>query len=125
MLNADNTICIVGTGACTSVGLQAATTAAGIRAGLSGFAEHPYQVDRYGEPIVVARVPSLLTEKSAAERISALIPKALQESLTTLAHRSLPAIPLKLGLPEARPGLAENDVARIGETLVAEQREVS
>jgi hypothetical protein len=54
-----STICIVGVGAVTAVGLTAPSAAAAVRAGIAGFGEHPFMIDRQGEPMIVAAVPNL------------------------------------------------------------------
>lgn len=100
-------VCIVGVGACTAVGLDAASTAAAARAGISGYAEHPYLVDGVGEPYVLARVTSLDPYLFGAERLAALAAPALDEALAPLRGVGVapPAPILALGLPEPRPGL--------------------
>src|SRR5204863_8241044 len=50
---------LVGLGATTPVGRDALSTAAAVRAGISGFAEHPYLFDTAGEPIRAAIAPWL------------------------------------------------------------------
>jgi len=43
-----NSVCIVGVSALTSIGLNAPATAASARAGIAHFNEHPYMIDREG-----------------------------------------------------------------------------
>ena len=49
----------VGLGASTPVGRDALSSAAAVRAGISGFAEHPYMIDSAGEPMRAAIAPWL------------------------------------------------------------------
>ena len=110
MVSADNPICVIGIGACTAVGLNADSTAAAIRAGISGFDEHPYMINQEGEPYVLATVPSIEPAIMGNKRYSALALPALQEALSPL--QQLPSqkyeISAVIGLPEQRPGLPEN-----------------
>ena len=49
---------MLSTGACTAVGLTAATSAAAVRAGIARFAEHPSITDWLSQPAIVARPPA-------------------------------------------------------------------
>src|SRR6267143_5175219 len=100
-----SSVCIVGVGAQTAVGLTAPASAAAVRAGISGFGEHPFMIDRQGEPMIVARVPSA-DDLSGCERFLRLSAQPAREALTPLeGHlREVGAIPLFLGLPPQRPG---------------------
>ena len=48
---------VVSLGASTPVGRCAWSSAAAVRAGISGFGQHPYMIDTAGEPMRVARAP--------------------------------------------------------------------
>jgi 3-oxoacyl-[acyl-carrier-protein] synthase-1 len=99
---------IVGVGARTSVGMTAASSSAAVRAGISAFAEHPYMVDRAGEPMIVAKASYVPDEATGVERLAQLArPAALEalEVLRGLPGGTMPWIPLVVGLPAERPGL--------------------
>lgn len=100
-------IVIASLGACTPVGRGAWASAAAVRAGISGFAQHPHMIDSTGEPMRAAIAPWLDIGLRGAERLEALLIPALDEALEPLAaHRGSAAnLALALGLPGARPGL--------------------
>ena len=50
---------VVGVGARCAVGLTAPAAAAAARAGISRLTEHPFMLDKAGEPMVVARDPTI------------------------------------------------------------------
>ena len=104
-------IVIVAIGACTPVGRDAWSSAAAVRAGISGFAQHPYMIDTAGEPMRVAAAPWIDIDVSGADRLEALlfpaIDQALEATLSTLGAPMNMAI--ALGLPSPRPGLP-NDI---------------
>jgi len=101
-------ICIVGIGAVTAVGLTAPSAAAAVRAGIAGFGEHPFMIDRQGEPMIVARVPGLEDQPQAINRCTALAVPAAREALSpwNTARNPKGKIPLFFGLPPKRPGRA-------------------
>jgi 3-oxoacyl-[acyl-carrier-protein] synthase-1 len=97
---------IVGVGACSSVGDSAPMTAAAVRAGINRFHEHPFWVDRFGQPAVVAASSYLPLDRMGSGRYLALASPALKEALSPLRD-ILPArqtLPLLLGLPPPLPG---------------------
>ncbi|RVB41553.1 beta-ketoacyl synthase, partial [Mesorhizobium sp. M7A.F.Ca.CA.001.06.1.1] len=51
----DDAIVIVGIGARTPLGFDAASSAAAVRAGISAIQQHPTMVDRFGEQMKVTR----------------------------------------------------------------------
>ncbi len=118
-----SSICIVGVGAVTPVGLTAPSAAAAVRAGIPGFGEHAFMVDRQGEPMIVAAVPSLGDESEGNDRFSRLAIHASREALATVEaqRRELGSISLFLGLPPQRPGrpaeLERQLVDTLGRTL--------
>jgi 3-oxoacyl-[acyl-carrier-protein] synthase-1 len=103
-------IVIVGVGARTPVGLTAPATAAAIRAGISGFAQHPYMIDTAGKKMVVAFAPYLSIDLTGAERRGELAEPAAAEAVAPLASTrgGTPPVPLFIGLAPARPGQAMN-----------------
>lgn len=110
-----DSICIIGIGAITPVGLDAVTTAAAVRAGISGFQEHPYMINQEGEPYVLAMVPSIEPDIVGVERYIELITPSIIEALTPLQHLSPEQheINVILGLPEQRPGIQDDLAERV------------
>ncbi len=100
-------ICVVGVGVTTSIGMTAPATAAAVRAGIAGFADHPYMIDRVGEPFVVASAPYIDTDVVGEDRFIELALPAACEALEPLSGllRTHVQIPTIVGLPEPRPGL--------------------
>jgi len=107
-------VVIVGVGAQTAVGLTAASSAAAVRAGVSGFSEDPAELDQFGEPIIEARVPEIEGDPAGTTRSGALASLALREVLEV---KDLPPLTLFLGLPEPRPGRADDLERALTETL--------
>ena len=101
---------IVGLGAATPIGRNVWASAAGARAGLCGFREHPFMIDTAGEPMRVARAPWLGADVEGADRFRQLLLPAIDEALTPVrSHVEQRAIRLglALGLPPRRPGQPE------------------
>lgn len=95
--------CIVGLGARTPVGLRAATSAVAIHAGITRLAEHPYMVDKAGDPLVVAMDRSL-EEPRGLDRMLALARSALLEATEGLPLDPREPLTVYLGLPERGSG---------------------
>lgn len=115
-------VCVVGVGAVTAIGLCAPASAAAQRAGVPGFAEHPFMISREGEPMVVARVPGLDDAPGVIGRMERMATMALRETLEPLrrAAAGLREPPLFVGLPPERPGTsgeARNLPARLAAPL--------
>jgi 3-oxoacyl-[acyl-carrier-protein] synthase-1 len=87
----DEAIYIVGAGAQTPVGRSVLSAAAAVRCGISAYAEHPFMIDKHGEPMVVARADWFDETMSLEDRIVALAADATQEALHPLRDQ-LPAI---------------------------------
>ncbi len=83
----DDAIYIVGAGAQTPVGRYVLAAAAAVRCGISAYAEHPFMIDRHGEPIVVARAEWLDEAQPLSDRIVTLAADAAQEALAPLADK--------------------------------------
>src|SRR5690349_8550131 len=95
---------VTGSGMVCSVGLNAASACAAMRAGISGFTELPY-LDNDGEPIIGAAVPGLPFDLTRDERLVELLSKAISESLKDYPIEPLDGIPLLVCLAEPdRPG---------------------
>ncbi len=101
-------VSIVALGARTPIGMQAATAAAALRAGISRLGEHPYMINRVGDPMPGALDPLLDPTMTGPQRLLGLAESALRESLSDLPSSRL-RVPLYLGLPELRPGFTEHD----------------
>lgn len=114
-------VCVVAVGGVTAVGLSTPASAAAVRGGIAGFGDHPYMLDRDGEPMVVARVPLLLDDDpDPAERWVRIALAAAAEALGPLADHAheRAALTALVGLPPARPGRP----AGIEDRLAAELR---
>lgn len=78
-----------------------------MRAGISGLDDHPSMLDKVGEPMVVAREPTLPPTLEGVERFARLAEPALAEALMPLAPCDVDetSVPLLIGTPDLRPGL--------------------
>ncbi len=105
-----NTVSIVGMGALTSIGLDAASTAAAVEAGISGFDDHPYMINQEGDPFVVAMVPTIKEDVFGTQRFADLAIPAIDEVLLVIEDRSIDItrIAIVFGLPEPRKGLPDD-----------------
>lgn len=103
----NRSVCIVGVGASTAVGYTAISSAAAVRAGVAAFSEHPYMVDKAGERMIVARASYIPDDSVGIERFLQLAFPAAQEALASLCglSKTMPPIPVFIGLPSERPGL--------------------
>jgi 3-oxoacyl-[acyl-carrier-protein] synthase-1 len=114
-------VCVVGFGARTAVGTWALASTAAVRAGISMFAQHPYMIDKNGQPMIVARDRFLSEEAAGADRFIELGGSAVAEALTELERVGAGSRPLRfqafLGLPPERPGLPPNLAETFGKTL--------
>lgn len=117
-------IYVVGVGAQTVVGRSVFAAAAAVRAGISRYAEHPFMLDRYLEPMVVARARWLSDSLRVEERVISLAVDAARESLIPLETLSC-GIPENLGIhlalseenfpdPSSRWRICDQFVQRIG-----------
>lgn len=97
-------IFLTGLGACTAVGRTAPATAAAVRAGISGFAQHRFMLDTIGKPMRVAAAPWLDAGLPAGQRMERLLFAAIDEALADAAPGAA-RLGLALALPGPRPGL--------------------
>jgi 3-oxoacyl-[acyl-carrier-protein] synthase-1 len=97
---------IAGVGAFTAVGYDAPSTAAAVRAAISGFADHAFITDKDGAPIVVANISCLPESTNRVDDFEIMAMPAAAEALLPLTRgsKSTGGLPLILGLPPARPG---------------------
>jgi len=105
----DNSIYIVGVGACTNLGTNAPSTAAAVRAGIAGFSEDPRIVDETGNPVVLARASYIPDDAKGLKRFLVLGVSAAMEAIESLGEevKKIPSFPIIIGLPAQRPGLSE------------------
>jgi 3-oxoacyl-[acyl-carrier-protein] synthase-1 len=103
----DEPVYVVSLGASTPVGRDAVSSAAAVRAGVSGFTTHPYMIDTAGEPMRAAIAPWLDLDCQGQERLEALLFPAMEQALQPLdaARDADVRVAPAIGLPSARPGL--------------------
>lgn len=90
---------VVAVGARTPVGLTAPSAAAAVRAGISRIAEHPYMIDKEGEPYLVA-MDRTLDAHDRGERLFALGRSAIDEALASAPLTKDTRVLLCVALPE-------------------------
>lgn len=83
----DSSLYLVGAGAQTPVGRYVLAAAAAVRCGISAYAEHPFMIDKHGEPMVVARADWLDETLPLEDRIVTLASDAAQEALHPIASQ--------------------------------------
>ncbi|MDH5675709.1 MAG: hypothetical protein OEZ06_26530 [Myxococcales bacterium] len=103
----------------TPLGLRSDSSAAALRAGISRLGEHPYMIDRLGNPMVAAVDGALPAGTADPERFVALAQSALQEACEPLQSVTQAALrlPLFLGLPEMRPGFSQYQAESVRQGL--------
>ncbi len=104
----ENAVYIVSIGANTAIGKTAPSSAAAVRAGIAGFAEHRAIADTFGNPVVVASAQYIAGNKRGIERFLDLGCAAATEALNVRADEPIPVI---IGIPEGRPGISESFTA--------------
>lgn len=117
-------VCVVGIGACTAIGYNAASAAAAVRAGITGFHEHPYMIDKAGEKVIVARIPPLPIDLNFTDRLTAIAVPAMREALAPLIggrHMNAQRIHVILGLPSIRPSLSSETQKQVCDNLLADE----
>ena len=105
----DTGVHVVAFGASSAVGRDAWSTAAAVRAGITGFADHPFMVDTAGAPMRVALAPWLDVACGGCDRFEALLVPALEQAMAPVTAglgRTLQC-GLVLALPPWRPGLPD------------------
>jgi 3-oxoacyl-[acyl-carrier-protein] synthase-1 len=106
---------IIGRGARTPLGPDCRSSAAAVRAGLSAIADHPFMIDRFGQPMKVTRDPGLDQDWRCLRRVSALAAAAAQEALA--GYRPTRGLTVMLNLGEPRPGLPADSSAEVATHL--------
>lgn len=119
-------IYVIALGASTAVGRDAWSSAAAVRAGISGFTQHPYMIDTAGEPMRAAIAPWLDIGLSGVERFEALLFPAIDQAVAPVAEvQTGPLrIALSLGLPSPRPGLPGDLQPALVKTLGEKYRQI-
>jgi 3-oxoacyl-[acyl-carrier-protein] synthase-1 len=109
------TVYVAALGASTPVGRDAWSSAAAVRAGISGITQHPYMVDTTGAPMRVAMIPWLDIACEESDRCEALLLPALDQALAPVNAASAHPmrVALVLALPSSRPGLPPDLESRL------------
>lgn len=107
VISHEDAVCIVSVGCSTAIGGNAKSTMAAMRAGISGFLEHPFMINQEGEPYVLAMSPFVDATVFGAERCIALAVPAVIEALIPLTQLKdkQQSVKVIIGLPELRPGV--------------------
>lgn len=119
LLKERQAVSVVGLGAHTPIGRDVFSTAAAARAAISAISEHPYFIDKAGEPMAVAMDMAIPTNATLTERMNIHVDAALRESLAPLADAENVDVPIPvfLGLPEDQPGVPQDLAQAITDTL--------
>lgn len=111
-------VVIIGCGGRTPLGFDRKSSAAAVRCGIDAIAEHPFMIDRFGEPMKVTRDANLDPGLAGPDRLAALAIPAAQEALAPLARLDMkPKIAVALNLGEKRPGHDETTGRKVAEQL--------
>ena len=98
-------LAIIGCGARTPLGFDRRSSAAAVRAGIGIVAEHPFWIDRFGEPMKVTRDAGLDPHLAGLDRLLALAVPAAREALEPLAAVvRAPKVSVVVCTGEDRPG---------------------
>lgn len=105
-MSSSSSVVVASVGTRTAVGATAPATAAAVRAGVAGFAQHAFMVDTAGNRMIVAGAPYLTIDVTGVDRVMALAAPAAGEALAPLAAAvgEKPAVLVCVGLPGPRPG---------------------
>jgi 3-oxoacyl-[acyl-carrier-protein] synthase-1 len=103
-------IVVVGVGGRTCLGVDLPSSVAAWRAGISGYQEHPYLVDSFLEPMVVAYDTTFDLAVTGHNRAIELGVSAAVDALRPLTADGYGQVPISflLSTSETRPGLIEN-----------------
>jgi len=106
MSGSQGSIPIIGAGAQTPVGRSFLASAAAVRCGISAYGEHPYMIDKHGQPMVVACADWLDVGMPWQDRLITLALDAATEALAPIAaglSMSKKPLALYLAIPDATP----------------------
>jgi 3-oxoacyl-[acyl-carrier-protein] synthase-1 len=111
-------IVVVGVGARTPLGFDAASSAAAVRAGISAIQDHPYLTDRFGQLMKVTRDAGVPAELQGADRVVEIAFSSALEALRPLLGSGYTApISLILSTGEPRPGQPEGFASKVSAAL--------
>ncbi len=110
---------IVAVGARTPLGLNAASSFAALRAGLSRIDEHLFAFDKTDEPVRMALDYAIKPTVEGPDRLIIMAASSLEEIFTAIDFNQpdLQDIALFVALPEERPGWDKNDMQSIRDRL--------
>ena len=94
MASASEKVFVAGLGVQTPIGHCYQSAGAAVRCGISAHGEHPFMIDQYGEPIIVAMDREMEDSNSALDRVTQLATGAITEALAPVSAAS------GLNLPE-------------------------
>ncbi|RUU05887.1 beta-ketoacyl synthase [Mesorhizobium sp. USDA-HM6] len=113
-----DTIVVVGVGARTPLGFDAASSAAAVRAGISAIQDHPYMIDRFGERMKVTRDIGVDVNLVGPDRAVEIAVSPAQDALRPITTSMQSAVvSLILSTGEARPGQPEGFAAQVNTKL--------
>jgi len=107
---------IIGCGMRTPLGFKRPASAAAFRAGIAAIGDHPFMIDRFGEPMKVTRDFALDPEMGGMDRLVGLALPAAQEALVPIAGRKV-RMTVLLSFGEQRPGLDIEICAAVAERV--------
>ena len=94
-MTSDDAIVIVGVGARTPLGFDAASSAAAVRAGISAIQQHPTMIDRFGKQMKVTRDTGIDIHLQGPDRAVAIaVDPAMQALRPILGAISSPPVSL-------------------------------
>jgi 3-oxoacyl-[acyl-carrier-protein] synthase-1 len=111
---------IVAVGARTPLGLNAESSFAAVRAGISQINEYPIILDKVNQPVRLALDHALKQTLEGPERLIRMATSALEEICTMINFNQLgiQEIALFVALPEERPGWGKNDIQAVKTKLL-------
>lgn len=99
-------VCICGIGARTPLGFSASASAAAVRGSISAIKEHPFLVDKEGEPVALAYDAFFDSDMKISLRMEEMLISAINEALgNKLATNGILPDQCIIGMPESRTGL--------------------
>lgn len=118
MMAKRDTIVVVGVGARTPLGFDAASSAAAVRAGISAIQDHPYMIDRFGEPMKVTRDTGIDVDLRGVERAVGIAQSPALDALGPLLRSGGAAsVTLVISTGEPRPGQPDGFAAQVDALL--------
>lgn len=112
---------VIGVGAQTAIGRSVWSSAAAVRAGISGFCMHPLAKDAQGQPFQIAMCDWLEPSLHGVDRLEALLLPAIEEASDGLTDEG--GVSLLLCLSPERPGMTTSSIDDLAERLRARFRD--